>query len=56
MAQINKQNFEGAVYSAPSISALDIELEGVLCASGTTSVSGGFTISDWQNDGESLAF
>ena len=40
MAQINKSKLEGAVYSAPSISALDIEAEGLLCASGDFTVGG----------------
>ena len=55
MTQINKQNLGGAVYSAPSISAIDMELEGVLCGS-AASGSGSFGINDWQNDGETLEF
>lgn len=40
MIQIKKQQLEGVVYSAPSILALDVEIEGVLCASGDYTIGG----------------
>ena len=38
------------LYVTPAIKSLDIMSEGVLCASGD------FSISDWENDDESLDF
>lgn len=47
MAQINKSKLEGAVYSAPSISALDIEAEGLLCASMSSGIIESATEESW---------
>ena len=47
----NKKSCESvSTYEAPSVKSLDIMSEGVLCASGD------FSISDWENDDESLDF
>ena len=47
MTQINKQKLEGTVYSAPSISALDIEAEGLLCASMSSGTIESATEENW---------
>ena len=50
---MNKNNsFKQEVhsYETPSVNVLNVQAEGVLCA------SGGFGIKDWENDGESLDF
>ena len=50
---MNKNNsFKQEVhsYETPSVNVLNVQAEGVLCA------SGGFGIKDWENDGESLSF
>ena len=39
-----------STYETPQLKTLDITSEGVLCASGD------FSISDWENDDESLDF
>ena len=47
----NKKSCEGvSMYETPSVKSLDIMSEGVLCASVD------FSISDWENDDESLDF
>lgn len=47
----NKNNtWGGQTYETPTVKELDIQSEGVLCASGD------FGIKDWENDGESLDF
>lgn len=40
----------GYKYSSPATNVIDIEVEGVLCASG----EGTFGISDWERDDDSL--
>lgn len=40
----------GQNYVSPDLNVVDIEVEGVLCASG----EGTFGINDWERDGESL--
>ena len=47
---MDKKIMQWSTYEAPSLKTLDIQSEGVLCASGA------FTINDWENDGESLEF
>lgn len=39
-----------SVYETPSVATLEVLSEGVLCA------SGGFGISEWEKDDESLDF
>jgi hypothetical protein len=50
MNKNNSMNLEGLSYVAPSVNVLDVQAEGVLCA------SGGFGIQDWKDDDESLDF
>ena len=47
---MDKKIMQWSTYEAPSLKTLDIQSEGVLCASGD------FDIKDWENDGESLDF
>lgn len=48
---INNKSVQGvSAYETPSVIALEVMSEGVLCA------SGGFDIADWDNDDESLDF
>ena len=47
---MDKKTMTWSLYEAPSVKTLDIMSEGVLCASGAV------TISDWENDNESLSF
>ena len=50
MNKNNSMNWEAVSYETPSVSVLNVQAEGVLCA------SGGFGIKDWENDDESLNF
>lgn len=50
MKVINSMNLVGKNYEKPTVTVLDVQAEGVLCA------SGGFGIKDWENDDESLDF
>ncbi len=47
---MDKKIMQWSTYEAPSLKTLDIQSEGVLCASGA------FTINKWEDDGESLEF
>ena len=50
MTKINNKTIGEALYDAPSISVLDVQSEGLLCASPN------FTINDWETDNEDLDF
>lgn len=44
---MNKKNFNTVEsYETPAVNVIDIQVEGVLCASGD------FDINDWEEDGE----
>lgn len=48
---VNKKTMQKvSVYETPSVATLEVLSEGVLCA------SGGFGISDWEQDDDSLDF
>ncbi len=48
---VNKKSMqEVSVYETPSVAMLEVLSEGVLCA------SGGFGITDWEEDEDSLDF
>lgn len=47
----NNKTLQGvSSYETPSVTMLEVQSEGVLCA------SGGFGILDWENDDDSLDF
>ena len=47
----NSKSVQGvSTYETPSVTTLEVMSEGVLCA------SGGFGITDWEDDDESLDF
>ena len=46
MNKNNSMKLEGMSYETPSVNVLNVQAEGVLCA------SGGFGIKDWDNDGD----
>ena len=50
MTKNNSMNLEGMSYETPSVNVLNVQSEGVLCA------SGGFSIKDWETDDDSLDF
>ena len=51
MIRKNENQITGGVpYSAPAVTVVDVHNEGLLCQ------SCGFTIKDWENDGDSLEF
>lgn len=46
-----KKTFNAAEsYQTPAVNVIDIQVEGVLCASGD------YDINDWEDDGEGLDF
>lgn len=48
---MNKKNFNTVEsYETPAVNVIDIQVEGVLCASGD------FGINDWEDDEEGLDF
>jgi hypothetical protein len=50
MIKLTTKNCGEVLYDAPSVNVLDVQSEGLLCASGA------FTIKNWEDDSESLDF